>query len=488
MAATTSCGNDWLNTEPSTSIPSGDALNTYFDLVTAQNGMYDGLQEDKTYYGARMLYYGDVRADDMQATAASKRTYALYEMNYTVENAPEMWLAPYNVIRRANNIIKAIESGQIKDGAEASKNDILGQAYAVRALVYFDLCRIYGAPYHLSNGESLGVPLVLTPVEYNHTAPRATLKACYEQIIKDLEKGISLMGSAKQIGYFNSWAGKALLARVYLYQHDYAKAYTLATDVITSSPYKLWSNTEYVEAWAKGGNSELLFEIVNKGTDDWVDREAIGYLLSERGYDDFIITKAFYDQINKNPNDVRLGLFVKPTELDKNKKKLINNVDVAGKNVYIKKFPGRSDFSPQDVRVNNIPVLRLSDIYLVAAEAAALGGGPAERGAFYANRIIKRADATTTDTLTAGTINLDRILEERRLELVGEGHRFFDLMRNDKTVTRYTGESDKGWHCNIPLTANSHSFTNTFTRAILPIPKAEMDANTAMKGQQNPGY
>lgn len=484
--ATSSCSNDWLNTEPSLSISSGLAINSYFDLVTTQNGIYDGLQESETYYGARMLYYGDVRGDDMQPVAAGKRTYPLYEMNYTLETAPGMWAVPYDVIRRANNVILAVESGKIKDGTDANKNDILGQAYAVRALVLFDLTRVYAQPYHLTNGAGLGVPIVLQPVGYNYTVARSTLKECYDQIISDLNKGVSLMTDAKKLGYMNKWAAQALLARVYLYKHDYVNAYTAAKSVIGTSPYKLWSNAEYVQSWANAGNSESIFEIVNKGSDDWVDRESIGYLLSEKGYDDYIITKSMYDLVNEDAKDVRLGLLTKPTTLDKTGQKLVFNVDLVNKNVYLKKFPGRADYSPTDVRVNNITVLRLSEVYLIAAEAAALGGATKTDAAKYLNAIVLRANPAATPVADVDA-TLDRILKERRKELVGEGHRFFDVMRNDGTITRYTGAADKGWHGTIP-DAKSISFNNTYYRAILPIPKSETDANPLIREQQNKGY
>ena len=480
-----SCSNDWLDREPSTSIPTEKAITSYYDLVTAQNGMYDGLQEDQNYYGARMFYYGDVRGDDMQSTAPGKRTHPLYEMNYTVETAPEMWATPYNVIRRANNIIKAVENGQVKDGVAANINDIVGQAYAVRALVLFDLTRVYSQPYYVSNGAGLGVPIVLTPGGYTAKVGRSTLKECYDQIIADLNKSVTLLASSKKVGYINSWAAKALLSRVYLYKADYANAYTTAVDVITKSPYRLWTNSEYVNAWSSAGNSELLFEIVNKGSDDWVDREAIGYLLAEKGYDDYIITKNFYDLVNQNPNDVRLGMFTIPATLDKNGKKKINGVDVTGMKIYLTKFPGRADFSPNDVRVNNIPVLRLSEIYLIAAEAALQGGATAADATKYLDAIVNRADNATH--VVEADVTLDRILKERRLELVGEGQRFFDAMRTGKTITRYTGAADKGWHSTLP-DMKSASFDNTYYRAILPIPKVEVDANPLIKDQQNKGY
>lgn len=81
---------------------------------------------------------------------------------------------------------------------------------------------------------------------------------------------------------------------------------------------------------------------------------------------------------------------------------------------------------------------------------------------------------------------LARIIIERRKELVGEGQRFFDAMRNNETVIRYTSETDKGFH--YSLDPESQKFDRTYFRAILPIPASETDANPSIAKQQNPGY
>jgi len=119
---------------------------------------------------------------------------------------------------------------------------------------------------------------------------------------------------------------------------------------------------------------------------------------------------------------------------------------------------------------------------LIAAEAA-VKLNQSSVAAGYLNTIILRANPKATPE-TAPT--LDRVLAERRKELVGEGHRFFDLLRNGLPIVRYTSDLDQGFH--YPLDAESRSFDVNYFRAILPIPKAEVDANPNIKGQQNPGY
>jgi len=81
---------------------------------------------------------------------------------------------------------------------------------------------------------------------------------------------------------------------------------------------------------------------------------------------------------------------------------------------------------------------------------------------------------------------LSKVLIERRKELVGEGQRFFDAMRNNETIVRYSSEENQGWH--YSLLKESQSFDRTYTKALLPIPVSETNANPTLKAQQNPDY
>lgn len=465
-----SCGNDWLDLSPSKELPTAIAIQNYNDLKTALNGIYDALQEDPAYYGARMLYYGDVRGADMQASEESARSGSVYMMKYTADDAPQIWEAPYNVIRCSNNVIEAVHSGKITDAREADLKDVLGQALAIRALAHFDLVRVYGLPYVADQGASFGVPIITKLHDATFTVGRNTVAEVYQQVETDLLEAIDLMKAEKTKGYFNQWAAKALLARVYLYKGENAKALDFAKQVIDNSGYKLWTNAEYVNAWSQEGTSEVLFEIVNASTSDWVDRESIGYLMSESGYGDMKLTESFLNLLYKDPNDVRIRVTKRSSQ---------DTLASSRKTYYLNKYPGRGD--KPDVRVNNVPVLRLSEIYLTAAEAAVkLNDASADT---YLNAIVLRANPSATPIQGA---TLDDVLLERRKELVGEGHGFFDAMRNLRTITRYTDKSDQGWHLTLP--ANARSFDYTFSRALLPIPKTECDVNPIIRNQQNPGY
>lgn len=477
-----SCGEDWLNTEPASGINADGAIANYIDLQNARTGMYDGLQGNSnkaTYYGARMVYYGEVRGDDMQAQKAGNRTSALYEMNYNADNAPNMWNVPYEVLRRANRVIEAIDGDKVTDGTQADIDKIYAEALVVRALVHFDLARVYGQTYTADNGASLGVPIMTKPLAATELPVRNTVKEVYDQVVLDLNSAIqsNALPTVKSYGYINAWTAKSLLARVYLYMGNNSSALSLAEDVIKNSPYTLWSYEEYGDAWSKEAGvhtNEMIFEIINASSDDWTDREGIAYLYNEKGYADVIATKAFVDLIMTDSDDARIKALLPASTKDM--------IELYGDApVFINKYP--SDRTGE-MRINNVPLIRLSEIYLIAAEAAVKSDN-SEKASNYLNAIVQRANP---DADEVENVTLERVLTERRKELIGEGHRFFDLLRNNMTITRYTDEAvDLGFHYSLAQ-ASSRSFDRTYYRTILPIPINEINANPEIAKQQNPGY
>lgn len=498
--ALTSCVNDWLDLTPSDSIPSNSAITNYNDAKTALYGMYDGLQGNSTYtqyYAARMFYYGDVRGDDMQARTQGMRSSSCYEMKYTIDDAPNMWNVQYNVLRRANRLIEAVENNKITDAEknQANVNNIYAQAKSVRALVHFDLVKVYGMPYSFDYGASMGVPIVTTPIDPLNASAipgRNTVAEVYAQIVKDLteaidSKALNVSKSAgDNQGFIDEWAAKALLTRVYIYMGKNQEALDIAKNIIENSPYSLWTKAQYANAWDKNNANhinEMIFELVNSGSDDWADREGIAYLYHEDGYADAICTKSFVDMLAQDPSDVRLDVIL-PVQLktDDSGKPTDMYKTYGDNRIFINKFPMGS---LGDMRLNNLPILRLSEVYLNAAEAAAKLNDKAST-VKYLNEIIKNRTDDTKQLVTESTATLERVLLERRKELVGEGQRFFDAMRNNETITRYTNENEKGWHYSI--NKESQVFDRSYFRAILPIPVSETNANPILKAQQNPGY
>lgn len=464
----TACGNDWLDVEPSTSIQTEDGVNSLKEVEFSLNGIYSTMQSADAYSG-RLVYYADVTGDDMQAVSSTKRTGNYYRFNFTKDNGPAShWSYLYNIIQNCNFVLVNLDRLTVSDALKARRDDLRGQALAIRGMALFDLTRLFGYPYTMDGGASLGVPIVETLSGTDEKPARKTVAECYAHIIADLTSASDLLAGKFNKGKFNKWAALTLLSRVYLYKGDNAEALKAAKAAIEGAEkagYALWTNKNYPKAWGADASAtdpgEVLLEIVNLTTDS-PGKESMGYLNSKDGYDDMCITASFYRLLKQNPRDVRLKLLSFDGKLY----------------AYVNKYQPQPGENIADA---NIPLLRLSEAYLNAAEAAVKTGDNAA-AVTYLDAIVNRADPDST--VKGLTLTLDNVLNERRKELVAEGHRMYDVMRNGLSIKREDVEES-----DIARTRHDTPYMDydrNFYMIILPIPKREMDANPNMK--QNPGY
>ena len=194
-AAAVSCGNDWLDLEPSTRVPSETSIQLVSEAKYALNSVYNTMQDPYAYSG-RLVYYADVTADDMIAVSSTKRTGNYYRFNFSKDNAPAShWSYLYNMIANCNIVLNKIDQLPTQNDDEKTLRDnIKGEAKCLRALAYFDLLRLYSYPYTMDNGASLGVPLVDKAADINSKPARSTVAQCYDQVISDLTEGCELIG------------------------------------------------------------------------------------------------------------------------------------------------------------------------------------------------------------------------------------------------------------------------------------------------------
>ncbi|MCQ2146413.1 MAG: RagB/SusD family nutrient uptake outer membrane protein [Bacteroidales bacterium] len=456
----------FLDQYPHTSITSDKAISTVDDVEYAVNGIYD-LMSSAGYYGGTMFYYGDIKGDDVQSLYQSGRdTYYCYMFSHTSNglHAGSLWGRPWYVIRQASNVIAAIEEGKI-EGDKARLNNLLGQAIATRALAHFDLTRVFGYPYAKDNGASWGVPIVDHVLDITENPIRNTVAECYDFIIKELNRAIPLMSTAKDNGRMNQYAVRALLSRVYLYCEKNTEAFNTASALIEElkgTSYQLATNENYIAQFALENtfSSESLFEIANSQSDNqsW---DSLSYLYHWWGYADMIVTLDFIDILDRKENwdDVRWWL--------------VSNE--RGWQYWLMKYPGPGPDRWTPAVYNNLMVLRLSEVYLNAAEAGVKGGGDKAKALEYLNAIVTRANPNKS--IAEADFNLNTVLEERRLELVGEGHRYFDALRNHVTIKREGG---------LHLIGAPTDIDWDYEKCVLPIPVSQFELNPDM--QQNPGY
>lgn len=470
VAICSSCGNDWLDLQPSTSIESEGSLTKLRDFEFVLNGAYSGMQSS-SYYGADMVCYGDLTGDDMKSYKSSSTNVNFYTFKYNKTNGPSgFWGTYYGIAKNLNILLRDIEKVTIVPDREITTpnletlteqvyyNDLKGEALAMRALLLFDMTRLYGYPYTKDNGASLAVPIVDKVVTDKDNKPsRNTTAECYAAVLKDLTSAIPLLRSVKKEGKINKWAAMTLLSRVYLYMGDNTNALTTAREAIKgaeSMGYGLWSNDEYASAWSTPFNKELLFEIVNLTTDS-PGKSSIGYMSTKYN---LIATEKYWKKYMKsNTDDVR---------------SLLVSIGSSSK-PYCLKYPPQGSKSYEDA---DVPVFRMSELYLNASEAAVK-----LNDIVNARKYLKPIYARTgnnLDDLEDSEVNLDLILEQCRIEFWGEGHRFFDLMRNNKKVIRTDYLSE------VPQEARE--FDWNYYKIVLPIPIHEMEYNGNMV--QNPGY
>lgn len=492
-ASLSSCVNDWLDVAPSDGTDADAALTSSSDLDAARTGMYKALKGNGSlvdYYGQQFFVYGDVHAgDDYQYNnlGGSNRASFYYDMNYqtaseftsSTSSSNVAWKSPYIVIGRANRIIAAAEGGALSDAAEAKAtiDQYAAEAKVLRALAHFDLVRIYGKPYTEDQGASLGVPLVTEVLESNAKPARSTVAEVYTQVVKDLTEAISSNALATETkpGYVSVWGAKAILSRVYLNMGDYANALSVAEDIIKNSGAALWTRDQYFKAWdaSTPNESEFLFRLNVAGSTDSNDLNGIGNLQQRDGYKEMVATKKFVDMLTSDPKDVRNDMFLPATAP--------KEVATYGTNkVFLNKLRGQGG-NLRNVTI--VPIIRLSEVYLTAAECA-FRNNDKTKAVEYLNDLVKNRTTTEASLATVDNITLERILIERRKELIGEGQRYFDALRNNETITRYTSEADKGWH--KTLSKEAQSFNRDYFKAIAAIPQAEINANPNIK--QNTGY
>ncbi|MBR0223398.1 MAG: RagB/SusD family nutrient uptake outer membrane protein [Bacteroidales bacterium] len=468
----------FLDTTPTSSVVDKNAMVTLADAGIACNGLYTPLKY-YTLYGTYIPYMGDLRADNLYPRSADGTGAVIYTWQYESTQSSyfgTLWDNYYNVIMRCNTFIENIDACEASSSSDiAKKQDYTGQAYAVRALCYFDLARLYGQTYTYDNGASLGAVLITETVGPKEARlPRSTVAETYNQVLSDLAKAKELLSRNTNLGHFNYWAARLLEARVYLYMGRNSEALAAATDVISNSPYRMVSGDGYANYWGREGDLESVLELLVSVQGD-IDSDGGFYTIYHNlWFDDanagasLIPTLKWRNLFKDTPNDVR-GQMIQYDDPATGAKK-------TGE-YWLRKFIGNKD-QGYTFRRNNPRVMRITEAYLIAAEAALAGGNTADASR-YLNAVRKRADVTASDV----TATKELIQIERQKEFIGEGHRFFDVMR---TGGQFTSDLAADPHDFRGGAAYTHTLKPGDTKAVMPI---SSDARVSYPElQQNPGY
>jgi hypothetical protein len=469
----TSCKKSFYDLKPYDALPVNGAIKTDADLNVMVNGMYASLR-NVDLYGRTLPVKGDLAADNVYLRTGNSGRYLVFrDYNATVANteANNVWAAAYSTIKNANLIINSsLASTETVD-------ELKGEAYAVRALMYFELVRNFAHPYTVAPNDP-GVPIV-TSFDQSSLPGRNTVKEVYTQIISDLTKAYSMItlnqGDVLPITatntsrtmtseFISKYAAKGLLAKVYLTMGDWANAKDAALDVVNNSGFTLVSAANYQGYWAdpsaRTDKVETLFEVSSDATANLSSNSLSAfYQQPPIGYGDLWITN---DLVNLySSTDVRTNVIIP--------------MDANGVTVYVNnKYSNTANPADKD----DTKVLRFADVVLILAEAYA-NLGDETNALYWLNQVAQTRDPSFSGYTSSGDQLKSDIITERRKELAFEGDRYWDLMRLNLPITGHLKNQNPYMPFPIPVTE---------PRRIFPIPQAEVDVNPNIRGQQNPGY
>ena len=234
----------FLDVKPSNSGDSDLAIQTPADAQVMINGIMRTMSS-ADYYGRNFMLYGDAKGGDFTIFSQGRGQDGLYTFNHQVTSGSNVgfWSQIYYGILQANNLLENI--AKLEANGATGFGSAKGQALTARAIMYFDLVRLYGKSYD-DDKTSFGVPIVLNKLTSDAQPLRSTVEQTYTQILKDLKDAAPLLPKTKTNGYINYYGNLATQARVYLTMKDNVNALSAAQEVIgATSLYTLYTNANW---------------------------------------------------------------------------------------------------------------------------------------------------------------------------------------------------------------------------------------------------
>lgn len=467
-----SCSDDFLDKKPTEFVDYDAATKTTENLMTTLNGIHRSLyiryeSQGEAGLGA-LMQQTDIVGDDIVFPVTNGWFLAVYNWNaVSNENSQDVrfpYRTYYEIIRNANTIINAAD---VAVGAVEDRNIVKGQALLYRAFCHFQLVQLFGKRYvNGATNSQLGVPLILKVG--NDNFPRSTVEEVYAQINKDLdEANVLLIGYAKpNNSHLDLKVAQGLKARVALTQGnwaiaaDYAKKARTGMSLMTAADYASGFNDYTNKEWMWGSH-------INEVQTEYFGN--FGAYMS-RNYNSTVI-RSCPKAINSKLYGMIPATDVRSTVFSKDGKH--PGLSLASN---FAKFPYTSQkflsVSTGDSRCD-VPYMRAAEIYLIEAEAKArLGQADAATLLFDFEKTRNPAYILSANT---GQALVDEILLQRRIELWGEGFRFFDLKRTNSNLDRTGANHDSGIVNGVLIVPA------TDKRWQWLIPKVEIDANPLVK-------
>ena len=464
------CSEEYLEETKEYNIDSENYFNSEADYYNALIGAYDILHS--TYVNVLL---GEIASDNTLSGGESATDVIGFqqvdEMTHTPvnDNLDDIWDWNFAGVQRASYILEFQDKTEF-DG----KNKIIAEARFLRAYFTFELVKWFG-PIPLKGDARFALG-------DEKSIPRSPVSEVYEQIEGDLIFARdNLDYTAPQVGRVTKGAAQALLGKAYLYQKKYPEAAAVLNDVIMNGPYSLSDFNTLFEQEGEN-NSESVFEVQYTGEEgagfDCLQcsegNVAVGFQgirnysgpLFESGFSFNVPTQEAYDMFADNDIRKDLSILDIVAWADETGATYVEGYKHTG--FFNRKYLPRNNDNMGDANLtqpNNYRAIRFADVLLMAAEAYNKSGND-DLARTYLNIVRKRAGLD--DAIGSGNSLAEVIFRERRFELVGEGHRFFDLVRTDRAAQNIDG-----------FTAGKNE--------IFPIPLEEIEFSQG-NWSQNPGY
>ena len=491
-AALVSCAKEKLNPVPSNAVSDEQ---TFSSVEAAKNALNSGMSYVRSYYNLTLdTITSELMGADATLTSGAYGfpTYSWLEYSYTYSQVPAespwafgyanyIWSNAYKGIDVANNIISHFEDAP----EETGKENLLGQAHALRGYFFLRLVRLF-APAYTSNSEAAGIVLRTTPANaLSEHVGRASLKDTYAQILKDLDYGRQHC-SASDAKYFTPEACALLMARAYLDMADYTKAKTKAEEAADNlfDGSNLMSQADYQDGFHTANAEWLMYAASDETTSNYYASVPSFYYLAKSAVNVDVNGKADMDDLDylESPEEgdyfeeplygystVRWTASFRNSFEDGDCRKLFPFFYDEKDGWFTSKFNHRGGA----LGVADVPIARIAEAYLIKAECEVQPDGDMAKAKSVLNALQAARGASATDATA------DNIYKERRKELYGEGFVLADMKRLHMALDRT--QDPEHWSSLTTLPADSPRF-------MLPIPEAELLYNKALTAADQNEY
>lgn len=453
------------------------AFQTLADVRSGMNGAYANYGPDfgGNDSGVDAIYFNAIFTDNTKAgidnNGQGNLTYS-FNLQPGSDTPGTIWGNRYGTINSVNRILRAMGNIDFSDEELVEANHIRAQLLALRALAHLDLFQYYTVDYTNDSGLSI-INMSFVP-SIEDTFERNTVGETVAFIKDDLDMAEGLFDSALSdsngVFYLNSDAVKFMRARLALCIGDYPMANTLSSQLV--SDYPLSNQASYFGMFADTVIGESIFTLSRLSGDANVGGLWYFNAVAIDGGAYIEMSNDLYNQFDAN--DIRYFVNVSPESV-------FNGVNDPSNILLINKYPGSGD----GALVNDIKLFRSSEMLLIRAETEARNNQLLEAANSIQQLRSARFGGAPPTLPVFATVDeaLREILEERRVELCYEGHRYLDLKRLGGElnigVNREDVDCDSFSATTCNLSANDYRFT-------LPIPTAEIEGNPVIS--QNPNY